>query len=248
MESLRQYKQEECEIVNFPIKKDAKLTKAGDVKMTPNNSIEGESKEVYPIKSKEDVERIKQYFLNRSEEATNNEDKKIYARYAMLWVVGINIGLRGSDLVKLKWGDIFYEEREYKSEGSRVKEKKTDKYKTLFLNKYAKTAIDKYIDEFNPSLNSENFIFKSREEGHIQVQTLGKALQKAAHECGIKVNVNTHTIRKTFGYFWYKGHLGDNEALIHLQKLFNHASPRVTLRYIGIDDEQTEKYYNDLEW
>jgi integrase len=248
MESLRQYKQEECEIVKFPNKKDAKLTKAGDIKMTPSNSVKGEAKEVYPIKSKEDVERIKQYFLNRSEEATNNEDKKIYARYAMLWVVGINIGLRGSDLVKLKWGDIFYKGREYKSEGSRVKEKKTDKYKTLFLNKYAKAAIDKYIDEFNPSLNSDNFIFKSRENGHIQVQTLGKALQKAAEECGIKVNVNTHTIRKTFGFHWHKGHLGDYEALIHLQKLFNHSSPKVTLRYIGIDDEQTEKYYNDLEW
>lgn len=234
------------------IAKMPKLKKDGTPKMTPCNSPEGDPKTVYPIKNKQDIENIKQYFLTKSKESANNEDKKIYARYAMLWVVGINTGRRMSDIVKLKWGDIFYDEREYKTEGNRIKEKKTGKYKTIFLNKYAREAIDNYIDEFKPCLDSDHFIFKSRETNsknpYIQVQTVGKALQKAAGECNIKVNVNTHTVRKSFGYHWYMGHIGDLDALVHLQKLFNHSSPKVTLTYIGMEDEQSEKYFNDLEW
>lgn len=253
MRAERIEEQKTGELIQFRNKsKMPKLKKDGTPKMTPCNSMDGDPKTVYPIKNKQDVENIKQYFLRRSQEATNKEDKKIYARYAMLWILGINTGRRMSDIVKLQWGDIFYEGREYKTEGNRIKEKKTKKYKTIFLNKYAMEAIDNYIDEFNPCLDSDHFIFKSRETNakkpYIQVQTVGKALQVAAKSCGIKFNVNTHTVRKTFGYNWYIMHVNDVDALAHLQKLFNHSSASVTLKYIGMDDEQTKKYFDELEW
>ncbi|WP_436242946.1 tyrosine-type recombinase/integrase [Paenibacillus sp. LjRoot56] len=42
--------------------------------------------------------------------------------------------------------------------------------------------------------------------------------------------MGTHTLRKTFGYFAYKA----GTDIVLLQQIFNHSSPSVTLRYIGI--------------
>ena len=62
-----------------------------------------------------------------------------------------------------------------------------------------------------------------------------KILRDAAAHVGLE-NIGTHTLRKTFGYHFYKQY--KNVAL--LQKIFNHSDPQVTLRYIGIDQDEMD--------
>jgi integrase len=50
-------------------------------------------------------------------------------------------------------------------------------------------------------------------------------------------------MRKTFGYHMYK-RSGRDIALV--QELLNHGSPRQTLRYIGISQEEKDEAYLDL--
>ena len=46
-------------------------------------------------------------------------------------------------------------------------------------------------------------------------------------------------MRKTFGYFHYKQY----KDIALLQQIFNHSSPSISLRYIGIDQEEIDKSY-----
>lgn len=53
--------------------------------------------------------------------------------------------------------------------------------------------------------------------------------------------IGTHTLRKTFGYHHYEKF----KDVVMLQKIFNHSSTEITLRYIGIEqDEIDESYVN----
>lgn len=247
MAELKQIENNECEIVDFPASKDAKKTIKGIFKKTPNNSIKGNPHEVYPIKKKEDVLAMQDYFKNRMDTATNEEDKQINGRNLLMWIMGINLGLRASDLLSLKWGEILYDDGTFQK-GIRRTEQKTEKFKTFFLNSYVIEAVTYYINEFHPNLDKDEYVFSSRKSGHIDVDTACRVIKDAAKECGIKVNVGTHTMRKTFGYHWYTAHQNDVKALNKLQNLFNHSSELVTLKYIGMEDEENEQYYNDLTW
>ena len=68
------------------------------------------------------------------------------------------------------------------------------------------------------------------------------AVQEACAEAGIEAHVGTHTMRKTFGYHHYKKF----KDVAMLQKIFNHSNPNITLRYIGIEQDQIDESYNNF--
>ena len=71
--------------------------------------------------------------------------------------------------------------------------------------------------------------------------TAYKIIVKACRKAKINENIGTHTLRKTFGYHYYKKY----KDVAMLQKIFNHSSPNITLRYIGItEDEIYDSYSN----
>lgn len=51
--------------------------------------------------------------------------------------------------------------------------------------------------------------------------------------------IGTHTMRKTFGYWHYQ----QFHDIAILQEIFNHSSPSITLRYIGINQDEIDKSY-----
>lgn len=55
-------------------------------------------------------------------------------------------------------------------------------------------------------------------------------------------NLGTHSMRKTFGYHLYKNGVG----LELIQVLLNHSSPKITLRYIGIEQEDKDQAVSSL--
>ncbi|GMA66225.1 hypothetical protein GCM10025859_67000 [Alicyclobacillus fastidiosus] len=69
-----------------------------------------------------------------------------------------------------------------------------------------------------------------------------KALNNAAKVAGIKDRIGTHTLRKTFAYHAYK----QGKDITLIQKLLNHSAPSVTLRYIGITQDEMDDVYLTL--
>ena len=71
-------------------------------------------------------------------------------------------------------------------------------------------------------------------------------LDDVAAEAGITKNVGSHTLRKTFGRFIFHEATDKNKALVILQTIFNHSSPAVTSRYIGLTDDEVSDVFNEL--
>lgn len=170
---------------------------------------------VQPIRDKKVITQFKTELLKRS-----------YRDY-MLFVIGVNTGLRISDILNLKVSDI--KERSHIT----IVEKKTGKNKRFLINSMLRAEIDKYIG----GMNDNDFLFPSRtgDKAITRVQAY-RILNEVADKLGVE-DIGTHTLRKTFGYWHYKQH----KDIAILQDIFNHSAPSVTLRYIGINDDIKDK-------
>lgn len=211
-------------------------------KKSTKSSIRENEKE--PFKNVDDLKAINQYFIRMGE----------YRNY-MLFTLGCNLSLRGSDLVKLTWGDIFTTDFRYCSEISLI-EQKTKKYKLMDLNDTCKAAIEFYLKKEwlkKEDLNLDEVLFPSRKQKtglngerfkvSITRTQLGRIVQSAAKEIGLdSEKYGSHSLRKTFGYTYFK----ETSDIITLQKLFNHDSALDTLRYIGIQKEQILDCYTTV--
>ena len=208
---------------------------------------------VQPIRDVKQIETIKKLLKLRS------------LRDYCLFVLGINSGLRISDLLKLKISDIS--DKGKIKDRIRLREKKTNKFKDFPLSNSTKSALKEYLKTREYNENEPLFISRKRNraeaegvcegkcrnavnregsrenKGFLLRQQAYKIINDVAKSVGIKEKIGTHTLRKTFGYHAYNN--GYDITLI--QKLFNHSSPSVTLRYIGITQDEMDDVYLSLD-
>lgn len=155
-------------------------------------------------------------------------------RDRFLFVLGINSGLRISDILKLTVGDLRGKEF------IEVREQKTRKAKRFRINNAIKRELSRYIS--NEPDNAP--LFPSRKGGKsITRFTALRSLQTAAEKAGIDDAIGCHSLRKTWAYHAYKA--GVDLAMI--QKALNHSSQAHTLRYIGIQQDQLDDVYTAIE-
>ena len=183
---------------------------------------------VQPIRDKEKIKTIKFILKNRS------------LRDYCLFVLGINSGLRISDLLKLRVVDIL--DKGKIKERIELREKKTGKFKDFPLSKGTRQALAEYLKSREYQLNEPLFISRTN-KGFLTRQQAYLILNDVARQVGIKEKIGTHTLRKTFGYHAYNS--GYNIELI--QKLFNHSALSITLRYIGITQDDMDDVYLNLD-
>jgi site-specific recombinase XerD len=188
---------------------------------------------VQPIRDIKKINEIKKILLDDNENGLRNH---------LLFVLGINSGLRISDLLILQLKDILHADFNIK-DFVFIKEKKTGKYKQFPVNKSSKNAIKKYIKNMQ-LINLQQYVFKSRkgENKSISRVQAWAILKNAALKVGIDDPIGTHSLRKTFGYHAYKSGID----ITLLQNIFNHSSPSITLRYIGITQDDINDVYNNL--
>lgn len=184
-------------------------------------------KEVEPFKNIKDIDKIKQYLRGKD----NLRDYTIF-------VVGINVGLRAGDLLSIKWEDIIENGKVVDSVG--ILEGKTKKSKEIDFNRSSKEAIQLYYDSLE---DIGEYMFSSRKgDSHLQVRSLHRVINNIVSELNIKGNFGTHSLRKTFGYHRYN----DGMPLETLQKVFNHSTQEMTLKYIGITREVIKNAYHSI--
>lgn len=229
--------------------KDFRLNKDGSIDKRRANKVAGVSSEVYPFNTEEEIKSMIDVFDKRIKEAPDENKKQIACRNKMLFLIGINLGIRASDLCGLKYGFFMNSDGTYKDFYSLQpkKTKKTGKYVKLYFNQTVKKAIADYIEVY-PIQNMNEYLFKSREgDSHITEKSLGRIIKNAAAEAGIERNICSHSLRKTFGRFVYHNSTDKNNALIILQTIFNHSSPAITSKYIGLTDDEVSEVFNSLD-
>lgn len=185
--------------------------------MSQKNKIDKKSevKDVQPIRSLKEIEDMK-WALKRH----------CSQRDYILFLIGINTGLRVNDLLRLFVKDVKGKKKIV------VKEGKTEKSRTIHL-----ANIYEEVNDYIETLQNTQWLFPSRKGDNpiTRIQAY-RQLNKAAEMAEIETGIGTHTMRKTFGYWYYK----QTKDIASLQSILNHSHPSVTLRYIGITDEEIE--------
>ena len=175
---------------------------------------------VEPIKEVEKINAIKRNL------------KKQSARDYLLFVFGINTGIRVNQLLSLKVKDI-YTGNEFKEFLYVRDDDKQSGEKAVYLNSNVRNAAKLYLG--NRDFTDDQYLFQSKKNPQpITRQQAYRIINQAGKEVGIPGKIGTHTLRKTFGYHAYRKGI----AISILMDIYNHHSPAETLHYIGIDKNE----------
>lgn len=179
---------------------------------------------VEPIKDADKLRWIQEDLASR----TDPHGERMFLMFAL----GIHTGLRISDLVRLRVENVG-------GDSICTIEKKTRKETRLPLN----ATIRAIIQDRTRGLDGKALLFPSKcgdgdgNQKPITTRTAYNDMDAIRKRYGLTGKIGCHTMRKTFGYWHYK----KNHDLELLRQWFNHATQSVTLRYIGMDDEEKRK-------
>ena len=137
-----------------------------------------------------------------------------------------NLGLRISDILRLRLSDIVKDGERYRLA---ITEQKTGKARTFTVPLALYQFIRCYC--LDHAIPPEHRIFPLTE------RTVQRHLQQVCDYLGY-VGIGTHSFRKYYATEIYKNN-GYNIALV--QQLLQHSSTAVTQRYIGIQQQEVEK-------
>lgn len=208
------------------------------VEIVPDHTAE-------PIKSMQDIIRVTTYLKEKGRFRDN-----------MFFIVGINFGLRISDLSRLRFSDLINPDFTFK-ESFPVFEKKTRNTRKRKKNRYVSIndavieAVTLYLAN-TPGVSLSDYLFRSESNhgGNVNAPmnktSFHRILKNIAEEVGLTCQISTHSLRKTFGYWIMVKGNNDPRTLLLLQKIFGHSTAAQTLTYIGITEDEVHDAYMNL--
>lgn len=198
-----------------------------------------------PIKDMEDIMRISRYLVS----------KKRY-RDNMLFIVGINFGLRISDLRVLRFCQLINDDCTFRDRFP-VLEKKTKNTRKVRKNRYItiNTAVVEAVTlylEHTAGVKLSDYMFLSQSTNGLNngkplsQQAVDYMLKGLAKDLGLGIRLATHSLRKTFAFHQMVMSGNDPRKLLLLQKMFGHATAAQTLDYIGITSDEIDEAYRAM--
>lgn len=151
---------------------------------------------------------------------------KANPRIAMALQCEALLGLRISDILRLRLDQFLLEGRNYFIE---VQEQKTGKTKRCFVHLELYCAIRQYADEWGIGIHQKLF--------DITARSVQRHLNKVWHHLNL-TQISTHSFRKYYATDIYQKS-GSNIELV--RQLLNHSDCKTTQRYIRVDPQELTK-------
>lgn len=182
-----------------------------------------------PIRNKEELRKFISYYKVTQPNIRN---------YTLI-TMGLYTALRISDILHLKWGDVYNFEKECFLNHLFLREQKTQKISNIALNPHVIQALDAYRTARIPK--PENYIFSKATTPDVPLcrSHAYRIVKKAAMETLSETHISCHSLRKTFGYYAWKS--GASPVL--LMAIYNHSSFQVTKRYLGIEQDDRDAIF-----
>lgn len=182
-----------------------------------------------PIRNKEELQKFLSYYKVVQPNTRNDT----------LITLGLYTALRISDILHLKWEDVYNFEKRFFLEHLLLREQKTQKINTIALNPHAIQALEVYrsVREPKPS----DYIFSKNTTPDIPLcrSQAYRIIKKAAMETLSETHISCHSLRKTFGYYAWKS--GASPVL--LMSIYNHSSFQITKRYLEIEQDDRDAIF-----
>lgn len=186
-----------------------------------------------PIRTNEELNEIK-------EELLKNHRWRDY----VLVVLGVNTALRISDLLNLRWKDVYSFQSGKFYQHIYLTERKTKKKNVIMLNSNVIKSLE-LLKENLDTIKEDDFIIKSRvsENKPIHRSRAYSIIREIAESVGIEGHIACHSLRKTFGYHAWK--CGYSPAVI--MEIYNHSSLEVTRRYLSINQDDKDQVFMNIK-
>ena len=182
-----------------------------------------------PIRSKDELQAMAEYFREKGE-----------FRNCALIIVGACTALRISDLLSLKWSDVYDENRRKFRAHVTLTEQKTGKRKAIALNENAIYALRCYYPH-----RKSMYIFASQKgDRPIDRSQAWRIVHEAANAVGATGHISCHSLRKTWGYHaWRSGKVSP----VVIMDIYNHSSYSITKRYLGVQQDDLDAAYLGMD-
>lgn len=183
-----------------------------------------------PIRDKQQFKALAKYFLHKRE-----------IRNYTLVVMGAYTVLRISDLLRLRWVDVYDAERNAFRSHFTIRERKTGKTRTIALNKHMLGALTQLL-----ARRRGEFIFANNRKDAKPISRVQawRIIHAAVLAVGISGKVSCHSLRKTFGYHAW---ISRQVSPVVIMEIYNHSSYEVTRRYLGVAQDDLDQAQSAVE-
>ncbi len=187
-----------------------------------------------PIREQQELENFKKYYICKEPNIRN---------YTLL-CFGLNTALRISDILRLKWWDVYDFELDKFRGHIQLSEQKTGKDSRIYMNKNVVDALERYkrLLQREDEILYEQYIFEGYNGKQLSRVQAWRIIRKAAEECNLSGVISPHSLRKTFGYqAWQQG-----IQPVMLMEIYNHSSFAITKRYLGIQQDDRDEVFRNI--
>lgn len=188
-----------------------------------------------PIREKRDLENLKNYYgvINPN------------LRNKVLIIFGLNTALRISDILCLQWKEVYdFQYGEFRTHIS-LREQKTKKISIIKMNQNILDILNEYKEfiEITKKIEPENYLFchKNKNIPISRIQAF-RIIKEAGNYFEIPGNISCHSLRKSFGYHAWKNGISP----VILVEIYNHSSYEITKRYLGIDQDERDRVFENI--
>ena len=188
-----------------------------------------------PIRKKEALKEFIDYYKTV---------KPVPRNYALI-TLGLHTALRISDILNLKWEDLYDFNNECYRTHLCIREKKTGKRATIALNHHVLEAFEPFR-KMRKNAAPDDYIFTKNTsyKSPLSRSQAFRIIKRAAEDVLNDQHISCHSMRKTFGYqAWKKG-----IPPVLLMDIYNHSSYRMTQRYLGIEQDDRDSVFLELDF
>ena len=160
--------------------------------------------------------------------------------------LGLNVGLRIGNLVRLTVGQVCHNGRPRSYLTIPASQMKSRRGHSIPLNSPAKARIDEMLrwkKQMGESTSPDAPLFRSREGGSMTTRRAAQIISAAADRAGLEPGVSTHSLRKTLATTLMERGV----SLRVVQELLGHQELATTAQYLGVGRKALEDSVRMLE-
>lgn len=156
-------------------------------------------------------------------------------RHRLALMLVYSAGLRVSEVVRLRVGDIDTDRGVIHGRGSKGRKDR--------LTLLADTAADA-LRPFLAGAAADDWIFPGARPGrHLTTRSIQKTFQRALRRSGVQKKATVHTLRHSFATHLLEGGV----SVRHIQALLGHSSPKATEVYMHVSQGELRRITNPLD-
>lgn len=224
--------------------KEVKFNKDGTISKRKTNKGKGSESFVEGL-TREEVDLMVASLIDKINNAENNNQEQIRFRNLLMFVLGVNLPIKTSNFLELKYSDLFDEHDNIKPYSLVLGRFQKDEVIDIPLKKVVKNVLLAYAkySGINYANNANDSLFQSRKHQIITPIAWGHILKTTASEVGISKNIGAETVRKTYGLNIFSTSEDKLNALLFLGKLWGQSRESQVISYLNLTNDDIDMDY-----